>query len=351
MPILILFLALAQIAAFAKPEPVLSNYLVVPPNDATMRKVADRFEVHHRHGNGFEVIVPAKRAKELLKLVPGAKLLEADISAQLHALDDSWMAGYHDFDSVQEHLKRIVAENPGIAKLEQYGKSEEGHPLYVLKISDNVDQDEAEPELLITAATHGDELITVEVLFGILDTLLAKYKKEERFTKMVDERELFFIPVVSPDGYTKKSRYANGVDPNREYPWPENPTRNVNAAIQAEIDWFHKHDIKGNIDYHAAGGIVMHPWSYTEEKVPSGDEKVFADVCRSMAETNGYRHGQISHVLYFAKGGSVDYWYWKNKTIAIAVEIGRSKAPPSHQIAGYVEQNLESTWRFIEYFR
>lgn len=354
MKTLIIMLCLALPAAgFARAvgdpnDPVLSSYFVVPKDQSNMRAIALKFEVEHRRANGFDVIVPAHRAQELLALAPEARLIEFDINAKY---DHVWTKGYHDFTSVESHLRKIVAEHPDLATIEEYGKSKEGRPLWVLKLSDSVHQDEAEPEVMLTSSTHGDELISVEVLFGILDAIVSGYAKDGRMTAMVDGHELFFIPVVNPDGYVRKSRYANGVDPNREYPWPDQPDRNPNECIKAVMKFFMERDIKGSIDYHASGGMVMYPWAYTTQSVPSVDEKVFADVTRRMAATNGYAHGQIPDLLYTAVGSSADYYYWKKHSISLGLEIGDSKIPSVSSIPRYVKENLEAAFLFIENFK
>jgi len=355
----LLFLALACMllpySGFARAvgdlnDPVLSSYYVQPKDQSTMRKIASLFEVEHRHGAGYEIIVPAHRAAELLALAPEARLLEHDINAKYDRLNGDWMKGYHDFTSVESHLRRIVAEHPEIATLEEYGKSKEGRPLFVLKLSDNVAQDETESEVMMTSSTHGDELISVEVLFGILDALVAGYGNDTRITRMIDEHELFFIPVVNPDGYTRKSRYANGVDPNRDYPWPNDPSKSPNECIKAVMSFFQGRDIKGSIDYHASGGMVMYPWAYTSQSVPSIDERKFASLTAKMAATNGYQHGQIPDLLYTAQGSSADYYYWKKASISLGLEIGDSKIPSSSSIPRYVKENLEAAFLFIEAF-
>ena len=44
-------------------------------------------------------------------------------------------------------------------KLFSIGKSVEGRDLWVLKISDNVNVDEVEPEIKYISSMHGDEIV------------------------------------------------------------------------------------------------------------------------------------------------------------------------------------------------
>lgn len=327
-------------------DPVLSSYFVVPKDQSTMRSIAKVFEVEHRRANGYEIIVPAHRAQELLALAPEAHLIEFDINAKYDRLNGKWLAGYHDFTTVESELRQIASAHPDLATFDVYGKSKEGRPLFVLKLAGNAKQNQ--PEVMLTSATHGDELIGVEVLFGILNGLVSGYGKDTRVTDIVNHHTIYFIPVINPDGYIRKQRYANGVDPNREYPWPETPDRNPNECIKAVMDFFAQHDIKGSIDYHASGGMIMFPWAYTEDSVASVDAKAFEEVTRRMAATNGYQHGQIPALLYTAPGSSADYYYWKKASLSLGLEIGDSKIPSASQIGKYVKENLEAAYLFIE---
>ena len=330
-------------------DPTLSQYFISPSSDEVMQQVASKFEVVHREADGFEIIVPARRADELFALVPDAELMIADISAEIRNLDESWAAGYNDLDSTYAYLQAVVAKYPEIAAIKTYGKSKEGRPLLVLKISDNVHLNEAEPEIMITSATHGNELITVEVVLGLIDNLTKYYGHNRRVNSAVDDHELFFIPVVNPDGYVRKSRYANGVDPNREYPWPEKPIRDSNECIASLIKFFGSRDIKGSLDFHSYGKMFMYPWAYSSDD--SADKAVYQRVAGKMAEAIGYRHGQISQILYPAPGSSADYYYWKNRTIALGIEIGERHVPNPSLIEKHVSEHLLTTLLFIEAFK
>lgn len=326
-------------------DPQLSRYSVTAA-DAVIRELAGKFEVEARDGNTFSFIVPSHRSAELFRLAPEAKLLEADLSEEARrAMASEWgRAAYHDFPAVEAHLNKILAQYPTMTKLEVYGKSKEGRPLYALRVETNPNR----PAVMITSATHGNEIITVEVLFGILDSLLAGYSNSPRAKQIIDGRTIYFLPVINPDGYVRQQRYANGVDPNREYPWPEKPNRTPNPAIEAVMNFFHQHNIRGSIDFHSYGGLLMYPWAYTEDSPDHDDEASFAATTKYMAQANNYRPGQIAKILYAAPGSSADYYYWKNRTLALGIEVGRSHAPNPDQIPANVQANLESTLRFLE---
>jgi hypothetical protein len=71
--------------------------------------------------------------------------------------------GLHSFSEMQAELEMIAAGYPAIAQLDTLGYSWEGRPILCLKISDNVNLDEDEPELMYMGNHHAREWITVEV--------------------------------------------------------------------------------------------------------------------------------------------------------------------------------------------
>ncbi len=67
-----------------------------------------------------------------------------------------------------------------------------------------------------------------------------------------------------------------------------------------------------------------------------------------MAAHNGFEFGQISKIIYVAKGSSADYYYWKFGTKSLGIEL--SQEGSSSLIPNPVKENLESTLTFIESF-
>lgn len=333
--------------AFAATKTQFVEFAVGGLPETVMRQVAREFEVIRREGSRYVVLVPAAKKAAFLKLAPQAELLPDTESLETGSLE-----GYRDFAGVEATLKKIAADFPEIARLETYGQSTEGRPLHLLKISDNVSADEAdEPRLLIDAATHGDEIITTEVVLRLLEELVHGYGSDTRLTNIVNQNAIYVAPVVNPDGFVQRDRYADGVDPNRQYPYPKKPDRHPIGIIQSLMDLFARHHFKGSITFHASGELVMYPWGYTHDPISNEtDRSDFAAMADRMAEENHYTAGPIADVIYVAEGSSADYYYWKHQTKAMAVELTSSKAPASRQIPAVVDDAREMTWRFMEHF-
>lgn len=316
----------------------------VSVNPLKMNQIAAQFEVVKKLPKGFEVYVQEEKVADFLKLAPKAKLLESSIH---HFEKILGINQYRKFADVETDLKNIAAAYPALVTLETYGLSKQGRNLYSLKISTG---GENKPRLMVTAATHGDELITTEVLFALTNELLSGFGKNERLTKILNAREIYIIPVVSPDSFEARERYVQGKDPNRSYPWPEkteNPTVDV---IQAMMNYTNKMKFSGSLDLHAYGQLVMYPWGYTKKSPAAEDVTGFKDIVQTMARDNQYEAGQISTTIYVAQGSSADYFYWKSGTKAIAAELGRSKVPSYNKIPEIVNESREMVWSFLEYF-
>ena len=339
-------------------EEVIRSYKVSSLNPK-ISQISDDFEIKMRTSDGYLVYVIENRVSEFLKLAPSAELVERDINHSLKmesfssggSKGDDTKSRYHSYDEVVSLYKDFSIQYSSKAKLIEYGKSAKGNTLFALKVSDNVELDEDEPKILITSATHGDELITVEVQLALVGELLGQSINDSRLQKMIDQYQIYFIPVVNPDGFSKRSRYAGGVDPNRQYPWPNNPNKVTKVAcIKHLIEFYHFHDFKGSMDIHASGQMIMFPWAFTRKIINQSDYDHMDALTTELAQRNGYKHGPISKVIYTAKGSSADYFYWKNGGVALAAELSTSKYPSASRISKVVDESREMIWKFIESF-
>jgi len=338
----------------------LSSYTLENPAPETLQKIAPYFEIEGREGNSYRVLVPQKQAGLFAMLSPRAELKELDTAAALRRrlksfeVQTAWpwpsnpREGYRDYDAVQAWAKAKAAANPALVSVVNYGLSAGKRNLTALRI--NRDDGRTKPKLLITAATHGDELITTEVLMNLVDDLLKNDGQDPRFTRMIDDHDLYFIPVVNADGFAERDRYDYGQDPNRSYPYPNDPARAPTASIRAIIKFFEENKFAGSIDFHAYGEMVMYPWAYTYDPIAADAEAKLDGITSHMAEANEYAHGPISKVIYVAPGSSCDYYFWKTGAYSVAIEMGHEKVPSPEEIPAYVKSQAESTWRFIESF-
>ncbi len=335
-------------------EEALASYALTAPSTTTLKALAPHFGLEHRRGNVFELIVAQSQVPLLLSLAPDARLVESDTGAAaksrllLFSMRSLFTAAsYHSFDEVQRWMHGVETSHPDLAKVINYGMSGAGRPLLALHVNKGT---AVKPVLMITAATHGDELITTEILMSLIDQLIAGDGVDMRLTAMLDKHDLYFVPVLNPDGFTATRRFDGNADPNRSYPWPDHenavPTPSI-AGIMHLYDMIHP---AGSLDYHAYGGMIMFPWAYTYSPIPQSFATPFDALTTSMAATNSYAHGPISDVIYIAPGSSADYYFWKSNCVSFAIEVGQEKIPDPSEIPTYVHDQTESLWRFIEAF-
>jgi hypothetical protein len=130
--------------------------------------------------------------------------------------------------TVLGEMNAAASSNPSICQLVDlnatYGSSltHLGQSIKALKISDNVGQDEDEPACLIVSAHHGNEYGTTHVALYAIGQLLGGYGVDPQITALVDNNEIWIIPVWNVDGYPNQRhnrRPGGGVDLNRNYPF------------------------------------------------------------------------------------------------------------------------------------
>jgi len=337
----------------ASKRSLLSSFVVQAHSFAELRTLVSGYDIEQRSGLRVEVIIPAAQAKNFQQRFPQAKLVEKDIhdvfTRKDHALP-GWRDGYHTFDTVVSELNQLVQQYPTMATLENYGSSQEGRQLLALKIT-NKTGSVGKPEVLITSSTHGNEIATPELTLTAIHQLLSGYGTDSRMTAMLDNHIIYIIPVVCPDGYINQDRYTNGLDPNRDYPYPDQPNHTSNVAISSEMTWFASKHIVGSIDIHSNAQMVMYPWAYTEDQVAAADLPKFEKISDVLAQDTGFQAGQISRILYIAVGSSADYWYWKHGTVALGFEMGGDDfAPDPSQLPDLINGTLPALWHFVENF-
>jgi len=153
------------------------------------------------------------------------------------SLAGSIPSGYHDPAALQAFLSSAQTNFPQLAQVVDAtalwgpGSTFEGRAIRVLKISDNVQLDEDEPNLLIVGCHHPREIVTPELCLDVINRLLNGYGSDPQITALVNNNEIWVAPCWNPDGLDyvwnvnnlwRKNRRpvggAVGVDLNRNYP-------------------------------------------------------------------------------------------------------------------------------------
>ena len=104
---------------------------------------------------------------------------------------------------IQEELQDQAASHPRIAQLQVIGQSVNGQDITAVRVTAHPNRVKPgkRPTTVYVGAQHAREWITPEMVRRLLDHVLDNYGTDRGITKLVNENELWFIPVANPDGY------------------------------------------------------------------------------------------------------------------------------------------------------
>ncbi len=253
------------------------------------------------------------------------------------------MGGYPTFDEAIDIMDSLQNRFPMIVSSKwSIGTTWDDNDLWVFKISDYVNSDDNEPEVFFNSLIHAREPIGMTWLLNFAGWLCENYGFDPVATQIVDNRELFFLPVFNPDGYEynrltnpygggmwRKNRRDNGdgtygVDLNRNwsYMWgydnngssPDTYSevyRGISAfsepETQAVSDFIISRSFSFIINAHAYGEYLLYPWGYEDIYTP--DHDFFTSVGDSGSTLTGYQHGTAWELLYNTNGDANDWQY------------------------------------------
>ncbi len=333
-------------------------------------------------GNRYaDIVVPSDRVSDLMLIAPNCEIRIRDIDEYMRQQGVLGVgSAYHTQEETYSDMNDVATANPGICSLQSLGTSVEGRDIWAMKISDNVGTTEDEPRVLYLGCHHAREIITVEIPLYIMYWLTDNYGTDSLATYLVDNREIWIVPLMNPDGREyvenvgdwRKNRRNNGdgtygVDLNRNwgYMWgyddagsspdPGDETYRGSAPFsepetQTIRDLMLNHQFDTCVSYHSHGRLVLFAWGYTYDLCP--DYAIFAALGDSMASFNGYAPGPGAG-LYPTNGDSDDWMYGeqtlKEKVFSYTYEVGTEFYPPEGDILTLCDENLVPSLMLAEY--
>ncbi|MFQ6089479.1 MAG: M14 family metallopeptidase [Candidatus Methanofastidiosia archaeon] len=314
---------------------------------------------------------------KLFHLIPFVALILS--SASLTADVAYFPEAYTTYEEMVSELEEISREYSEIAKLYEIGRSVQNRRLLALKISDFPWKEEDEPEVFFVANHHAREVITTEVALYFIRYVVENYEKDERVTNLVDEREIWIVPMLNPDGHVMvengkhdQRKNANGVDLNRNYSfmWGKDnigsspgidgqtyrgPSPFSEPETQAIKNLVESREFSISISFHSGISIILFPWGYVAKNTP--DDPMFREIASKMSLLSGYPYGNAKdRVIYLVNGEFDDWMYGEMGIISLTVEVyGRNSSniwkyfnPPSSEIEEVGERNLELMLYVVE---
>jgi carboxypeptidase T len=309
----------------------------------------------------------------------------------------SYDSGYHTYAEMVAEIKATQAAHPDIVAIRSIGKSYQGRDIWVAKVSDHVNIDEAEPEVMFDSLHHAREHLSLEQNLALLRWLTAGYGTDPRITNIVNTREIWIVFAVNPDGAEydltgspfrswRKNRQPNpgstaiGTDINRNYgyhwaccggssaskssltyhgsgPFSTPEARAIRDFILSRRIGG-RQQIKTAITFHTSGQLILWPYGYTYTDVPADmttdDHAALAALGKQMASTNGYTAMQSSS-LYITDGDEIDWAYGNQGIFMYTMELyprgvtsNAQFYPPDEVIGPQTERNKAAILMLIE---
>lgn len=301
------------------------------------------------------------------------------------------MGGFRTFDEIVDELQDIHEEYEDIVSRPiSIGNTIEDRDIWAVKISDNPEEDEDEPEVLFTSLIHSREVITQDVLFEVMHQLVEAYGEDEYLTDLVDEREIWFIPCHNPDGYVENERTnpdgggmhrknmrdngeedeQRGVDLNRNYalnwgydnygssPVARDQTYRGNAPFSepesnAVREFVNDHEFAISIFFHSYGNLCLYSWGH--DYIHAEDREILEAIANRFTRENDYLPGTGWETLYVVNGDSEDWLYASDehdRILSFTIEVGSRDDyfwPPRERVPDLIEENVGVCLQAIEY--
>lgn len=315
-----------------------------------------------------------ERGLTIVQTIPQVSLCEYS-----KALD-----GYKNSTQLYTILQSFANQYPEITHLSSIGETTEKRPIWCLKISDNPQIVENEPSAIMVGAHHARELMSIEAVLDIIETLLAGYASHDpEIMQWIQNYQILCVPMVNPDGvdyvFTKdnwwrknRKMYSStvfGVDLNRNYsfmwginndgssPTPSSVTYRGSAPMseeesQAMCQLANIYRPIFALSYHSYGEVVLYPYGCEVAKNPIGDsvQQVAQELASSIIGDDGEGCYEFSGQLYPVNGLDRDWYYHDFGTFGFVLEISNSSRgfqPSYSQWRNSTVTGLRPGWKYI----
>ncbi|MEZ5047708.1 MAG: M14 family zinc carboxypeptidase [Chitinophagaceae bacterium] len=270
--------------------------------------------------------------------------------------------GYFTLQEMEDQLNLMRTLYPNLISIKSsIGNSIQNRSIWMVKISDNPDVDENEPEVFMNAVHHAREPISMSQVLFFMWHVLENYNTDKEIRNLLNSTELYIVPCVNPDGYYynqtmnpngggmwRKNRRLNsggsyGVDINRNYSYgwggsgssstQSNDTYRGTAAFsepetQAIRDFCISRNFVASMDFHSYGNYCIYPFgnvtTNTNPEIP-----LYSQISQFLTSDNNFVYGNAMQTVGYLASGAGDDWKYgeqttKNKIYSFTPEVGSS---------------------------
>ncbi|XP_068603888.1 carboxypeptidase B [Brachionichthys hirsutus] len=250
---------------------------------------------------------------------------------------------YNSWDNIAYWLASISSSNPNLISKQVIGNTYHGRPMTLLKIGTK--SSSPQPAIFLDCGIHAREWIAPAFCQWFVKEALSTYGSDLQMTSLLDQMDVFVLPVFNIDGYDythkshrmwRKTRSRNsgssciGADPNRNFDagWcttgassnpcsdtycGRSPESEVEVKNVADFIRRNKSVIKAYLTVHSYSQLLLFPYSYTYKLAADHSEllKVAKGASAALRSLYGtpYTSGPGAATIYPAAGGSDDWAY------------------------------------------
>ena len=284
------------------------------------------------------------------------------------------VSAYPTYPQYVAMMQQFAIDYPSLCRYYDLGTLPSGRKILALKITDNPDADEDEPEFLYTSTMHGDETAGYPIMLDYIDYLLSNYGTNARVTNLVNGIEIWINPLANPDGtyaagdltVSGATRYnANGSDLNRNYPDPQDGLHPDGLAFQPETEIFmglaDTMNFVMSANFHGGAEVANYAWDtwatdhadknwwlqecirFADTAQANGPAGYFDDLYTGTdpGVTNGF-------AWYEVNGGRQDYMHWWHQCREMTLEFSTTKLIPESSFNTYWTALNRSLLNYME---
>ncbi len=291
-----------------------------------------------------------------------------------NGFDFGSMGGFYTYDEVIAKLDEMKTDYPNLITAKtSIGTTIEGNTIWMVKISDNPDLDEAEPAVYFDGLHHSREPLSMATNINYMFWLLEHYDTDSDVEFLINNRELYFVPVVNPDGYLynestnpnggglwRKNRKVDpggcvGVDLNRNYSYEfahdgscasTDPCSNTyhGGTPFSELESIAVRDLLAVIEpnmafsIHSTAGSYLMPYGFD---VTPPEYEIYSEWASSFLDEADYPYGVTFQMLGYTSCGTTRDYLHSEGIYGWTPEIdGSGFWPQQSEIFGLVEENV-----------
>ena len=332
----------------------------------SISKVEDNILFAYANGKQLQSLANAGYKYEILTH-PGLLISPAMTSEKRGITAWDVYPTYEVYDSM---MYQFATDYPDLCQIVNAGQSVLGRDILFARISDNVDIEEDEPEVMYTSSMHGNETAGYVMMLRLIDTLLTGYGSDSLITRLIDSCEIWINPLANPDGtyyggnhtvYGARRYNYYGRDLNRNFPDPKGGQHPDGSTHQAEtivmMDLAAEQSFVLSANMHGGVEVINYPWDTWSRLHPDDDwliaiSRDYADSAQYFSVlgymdylNNGITNG---YAWYSIEGGRQDYMNFWHGCREITFELSNTYLLPADSMPIFWEWNRVSLFNYLE---